>query len=105
MVYEDFVLVKTRIILFAFRKLTFGLLLYNIYDFIRLPSDRIRGMAVVKFLFDTGNFRLVVRRKQSHMHLLKIPVFTEDMTFIRHDCLQTKAFYSFYFLIGIGNTP
>ena len=39
MVYEDFVLVKTRIILFAFRKMTFGLLLYNIYDFIQLPSD------------------------------------------------------------------
>ena len=36
------------------------------------------------------------------MHLLKIPVFTEDMTLIRHDCLQTKAFYSFYFLTGIG---
>ena len=39
MVYEDFVLVKTHIILFAFRKLTFWLLLHNIYDFIRLPSD------------------------------------------------------------------
>ena len=30
MVYEDFVLVKTHIILFAFRKLTFWLLLHNI---------------------------------------------------------------------------
>ena len=39
MVYEDFVLVKTHIILFAFRKLTFWLLLHNIYDFIPLPSD------------------------------------------------------------------
>ena len=67
MVCEDFVLVKTHIILFALRKLTFWLLLHNIYDFIRLPSDnRIRGMAVVKFLFDTGNNRLVVWRKQSH---------------------------------------
>ena len=52
--------------------------------------NRIRGVAVVKFLFDTGNNRLVVRRK--HMHLLKEPVFTEDMALIRHDCLQTKAF-------------
>ena len=63
MVYEDFVLVKTHIILFAFRKLTFWLLLHNIYDFIRLPMtlNRIRGIAVVKHLFDTGNNILVVR--------------------------------------------
>ena len=32
-------LAETRIILHFFRKLTFWLLLHNIYDFIQLPSD------------------------------------------------------------------
>ena len=107
MVYEDFVLVK----LILFYSLSGNLLSgYYCTTFMILfgclvTLNRIRGMAVVKVLFDTGNNRLVVRRKQSHMHLLKIPVFIEYMMLIRHDCLPTKAFYSFYFLTGIGNTP
>ena len=43
-----------------------------------MTLNRIRGMAVVKILFDTVNNRLDVRRKQLYMHLLEIPVFTED---------------------------
>ena len=39
MVFEDFILAETHIILLSFRKLTFWLLLHNIYDFIWLPSD------------------------------------------------------------------
>ena len=39
MVFEDFVLAETHIILLSIRKLPFWLLLENIYDFIWLPGD------------------------------------------------------------------
>ena len=50
---------------------------------------RICRMAVVRFLFDTGNNRLMLQRKQSHTHLFKMRVFIDDMILIRHDSLQT----------------
>ena len=36
---EDFVVAEIHIILLSLRKFTFWLLLYNIYDFIRFPSE------------------------------------------------------------------
>ena len=60
-----------------------------------LVTHRIRGMTVVRFLFDTGHNRPVVRR-QSHMHLFKM-FFTDDMMRIHSAWLHCT--YKSYHLI------
>ena len=47
-----------------------------------LVTHRIWGMVIVICLFDTGNNKLAIKKKNKHMHLFKIRVFTDDMMLI-----------------------